>query len=45
MFIKLIPFTVLAIFVRRMVLALYLRSRNRRRYAKVGRFSREEIPS
>ncbi len=45
LFIKLIPFVVLAVFVAGMVLGVYLRSQDRETYAKVGRFSREEIPA
>jgi hypothetical protein len=45
LFIKLIPFVVLAVFVAGMGLALYLRSASSETYAKVGRFSREEIPA
>jgi len=45
MFIKLIPFVVLAVFAAGMVLAVYLRATAKETYAKVGRFSREEIPA
>ena len=44
-FIKLIPFVVLAIFVAGMVLALYLRSSDARRTRKWDASSREEIPA
>ena len=45
LFIKLIPFVVLAMFAGGMLLAVYLRATARETYVKVGRFSREEIPA
>src|SRR3954447_10430084 len=45
LFIKAIPFVVLAVFAAGMVLAVYLRATAKETYAKVGRFSREEIPA
>ena len=45
LFVKLIPFTVLAVFVAGMALALYLRARDQETYAQVGRFTPEEVPA
>jgi amino acid transporter len=43
LFIKLVPFTVLAMFAAGAVLALVLRAKSRERYARVGRFIREDL--
>ena len=44
-FIKAIPWVVLVVFVAGMVLGLVMRSRSKETYAKIGRFSPEEIPA
>jgi amino acid transporter len=44
-FIKAVPWVVLAMFGAGMVLALVLRAKAKDRYAAVGRFSREEMPA
>ena len=44
-FIKAIPWVVLVVFAVGMVLGLVMRSRSKETYAKIGRFSREEIPA
>jgi amino acid transporter len=45
LFIKAVPWVIVAIFAAGMVLALVLRAKAKDRYAAVGRFSREEIPA
>jgi amino acid transporter len=45
LFIKAVPWVVLVVFAAGMVLGLVLRRRSRETYAKIGRFSREEIPA
>ncbi|MDA0159182.1 APC family permease [Solirubrobacter ginsenosidimutans] len=45
LFIKAVPWVVLVVFAAGMVLGFILRSRSRETYAKIGRFSREEIPA
>jgi amino acid transporter len=44
-YIKAIPWVVLVVFAAGMVLGLVMRSRSKETYAKIGRFSREEIPA
>jgi amino acid transporter len=44
-FIKAVPWLVVAMFAAGMVIALVLRAKAKDRYAAVGRFSREEIPT
>jgi amino acid transporter len=44
-FIKAVPWLVVAMFAAGMVIALVLRAKAKDRYAAVGRFSREEIPA
>ncbi len=44
LFIKAVPWVVLAMFGAGVVLALVLRAKAKDRYAHVGRFTREETP-